>query len=142
MKSQLPLFALIAALSFTAGLLAQFPVARAAEPSASDLLSQIQALQTRVAALDASVTAARTGPTTEQRLATLQSQLDAIGQVLTIAPSGLTLKTPGSISIEAGSTLSLSGKGTTTVRGSFVRLNGGTKPVSHQSGSSPTVTVP
>jgi uncharacterized protein (DUF2345 family) len=166
MNRNITLLAPTAVIAFTAGLVTQFPVARAADPSASDLLNEIRTLQTKVAALETTVTTTRTGPTLEQTVASLQSQLNAIGQVLTIGPGGITLKTGGSISIEAGtsmllkamgenalvagstlsasagSTVSISGKGTTSVSGAFVRLNGGSKPVAVQGGTSATVTVP
>jgi uncharacterized protein (DUF2345 family) len=166
MNRHMPLLALVAALSFTAGLLARFPVALAAEPTTGDLLTEIRTLQTKVAALETSVTTTRTGPTLEQTVANLQSQLNAIGQVLTISSTGVQLKTAGNITLEAGSnmllkamgdsaltagvtlaasagsTVNISGKGATSVSGSYVRLNGGTKPVAVQGGTSATVTVP
>lgn len=158
MNRHIALLALVAALAFTLGQVAQFPAARAAEPTANDLLVQIQALQTKVAAIESGSVAPRAAPTTEQAVAALQSQMNAIGQVLTIGASGVTLKSAGSITIDAGTSvllnansgmqlhaaanMLLSAKGTNTVKGVFVRLNDGTKPVSHQNGTSATVTVP
>lgn len=143
MKRNITLLVLTAAIAFTTGLVTQSQIARAATPTADQLLSQIQALQTRVTTIEGTTLTSRTtATTTESALAALQAKVDAMAQVLQVTPSKVTLKTAGAIEIAAGSTVSITGMGTTTVSGSFVKLNGGSKPVSHGGGTSATVQVP
>lgn len=151
MKRHFPLLVLTAVVAFSFGQFTQFPVALAATPTTDQLLSQIQALQTKVATIESTTLTTRTSTTTtESRLAALQAKVDTMANVLQVTPSQVLLKTPGAIAIEAGttfsvlaaSTVNVRGMGTTTVSGSFVKLNGGSKPVSYNGGTSATVQVP
>lgn len=159
MKRHIPLLVLTAVIAFSIGQFTQFPVALAATPTTDQLLSQIQALQTKVTAIESSTLSTRTATTTtESRLAALQAKVDNMANVLQVTPTRVLLKTAGEISIEAGtkvsttagstyavtagSTVTITGMGTTTLNGSFVKLNGGSKPVSYNGGTSATVQVP
>lgn len=151
MKRHIPLLALTAVVAFSIGQFTRFPVALAATPTTDQLLSQVQALQTRVATIESSALTTRTATiTTESALAALQAKVDSMASVLQITPSKVKLATAGAIEISAGSTLSvaagssvnITGKGTTTVNGSQVKLNGGSKPVAYSGGTSATVFVP
>lgn len=143
MNRTITLLVLTAVVAFTAGLVTQSQIARAATPTTDQLLSQIQALQSRVTTIEGTTLTSRTtATTTESALAALQAKVDAMALVLQVTPSKVTLKTAGAIEIAAGSTVSITGMGTTTVSGSFVKLNGGSKPVSHGGGTSATVQVP
>jgi hypothetical protein len=175
MKRHIPLLGLTAVIAFSIGQFAEFPVARAATPTTDQLLSQIQALQTRVATMESATLATRTTTTTtDSKLAALQAKVDNMANVLQVTPGKVLLKSTGDISIEAGtkmllksfgdtaieagtkmsatagttyavtaaSTVNITGISTTTLSGSTVKLNGGSKPVSHQNGTSATVLVP
>jgi len=167
MDRTLPMLVLTAVVAFTLGLVTQSQIARAATPTTDQLLSQIQALQTKVATVEGTALTTRaTATTTGSALAALQARVDAMAQVLQVTPGKVLLKTPGDISVEAGgglllkamgdtslvagvkmsatagSTVTITGVGTTTVSGSYVKLNGGSKPVSHDGGTSATVQVP
>lgn len=151
MKRHIPLLVLTSVVAFSFGQFTQFPVARAATPTTDQLLSQIQALQTKVTAIESTTFNTRTATTTtESALAALQAKVDNMANVLQVTPSQVLLKTAGAIAIEAGSTFSVfagstvnvRGMGSTTVSGSPVKLNGGSKPVSYNGGTSATVQVP
>ncbi len=151
MKRHIPLLLLTAVLAFSLGQFTQFPVALAATPTTDQLLSQIQALQTKVAAIESTTLTARTATTTtESTLAALQAKVDNMANVLQVTSNQVLLKTPGAIAIEAGSTFSvyaggnvnIRGIGSTTLTGAPVKLNGGTKPVAYSGGTSATVQVP
>lgn len=159
MKSHIPLLALTAVASFAIGQLTQFPVALAATPTTDQLLSQVQALQTKVATIEATLLPSRaSATTTESQLAALQAKVDNMATVLQVTQGNVLLTATGDISIEAkgrvstkagstyavsaASTVHIAGMGTTTLNGSTVKLNNGTKGVSHQNGTSTSVFVP
>ena len=159
MKRHIPLLVLTAVVAFSIGQLVDFPVALAATPTTDQLLSQVQALQTKVATIEATLLPSRAAATTtESKLAALQAKVDNMAQALQVTPTGVLLTTPGDFSIDAkgrvstiagstyavnaGSTVTITGSGTTTLSGSTVKLNNGTKGVSHQNGTSTTVFVP
>lgn len=151
MKRHFPLLALTAVVAFSIGQFARFPVALAATPTADQLLSQIQALQTKVTAIEGTTVATRASTTTtESALSALQAKVDNMANVLQVTSNQVLLKTPGAIAIEAGSTFSvyaggnvnIRGIGSTTLSGAPVKLNGGSKPVAYSGGTSSTVQVP
>jgi len=139
MKHPTVKIALVAIAAFALGRHAEIPVAQAA--TSDDLMAQVQALQTKVAALERSAPPPRAAGAPDP-VAVLQSQMAAITQVLTVSNSGLVLRTPGSISIQADAALDIQAKGTMNVSAPVLRLNGGNKPVAHANGTSATVQVP
>jgi len=157
MKSHIPLLALTAVASFAIGQFTQFPVALAATPTTEQLLSQIQTLQSRVTAIEGT-SRTTSAATTETKLAALQAKVDNMANVLQVTQGNVLLTATGDISIEAkgrvstkagstyavsaASTVHIAGMGTTTLNGSTVKLNNGSKGVSHQNGTSTSVFVP
>ncbi len=129
-----------------------------ADPVSSQLAAEIVALKSRIAQLEsrASATSAPAPRSAaDTALASLQSDVDAIKQVLHIAPSSVTLKTSGSLVLQAGGTatleaggsiqikaasgaeldaakIELRSKGMASVRGATVSLNNGSRPVAFQ----------
>ena len=72
-----------------------------------------------------------------ERVAALEKELADLKKAVAVSATGIVIKSPGSISIEAasnaqiraGASLDLDAGGTADLRGSLVRLNGGGAPI-------------
>ena len=153
----------LGAATLAGALLGQMPwlaPALAAGPTPEQLAAEVTALKSRLTQLESrSRTTAPPAPaTTDTALAALQKDVAALTQVLQVSGNSVTLKSPGSIVVDAGNALQLkaasqatidagaslklrggadleaSSSGAVSVKGAKVAFNNGTRPVAFAGG--------
>lgn len=113
-----------ALLGFIAGKLEPIRTAHAAALAPEQVTVELNALKSRVSQLETRTRTTTPGATTsDPAVAALQKEVSALTQVLQISGSGVTLKSPGTLTIQAGSGLAISaGAGSTIDVASSLKL--------------------
>jgi outer membrane murein-binding lipoprotein Lpp len=119
---------------------------QAAGPSLDQLAAEVATLRAKVTAMETRQPAQRASPggagtaAPDPALASLKATVDQIASVLQVSASKVTLSSPGTVEISAGSGLTLKASGATTlesagvlqVKGAMVKLNNGSRAVAYQ----------
>ncbi|HNT37991.1 MAG TPA: hypothetical protein PKO45_02610 [Rubrivivax sp.] len=119
---------------------------QAAGPSLDQLAAEVASLRAKVTAMETRQPAQHTSPggagtaAQDPALASLKATVDQIASVLQVSASKVTLSSPGSVEISAGTALKVKSNGEATlesagmlqVKGAVVKLNNGSRAVAYQ----------